>query len=418
MSVLQKSIIYFLIFIVSALNVVYTQTPNKIDWKNDLEIYKESLEQKHIDLYHSITKEEFVNNWNKINNNVDSLNDFEIILKLMRLTRLVNDGHTAISLRNMSTHTFPFEVKCIDDKWRVVKVSNEHSNLLKLSLVAIDDVPIKEVSTKVSELAQFVENEYSLIVRTGDYLNMAELLFELHITKKEHKAVFTFLDVNNKKIKITLNALDSDSSKASDFVYLTTDIPEITKQGNPSFPYLWFSPIKNTKALYINFESYPTFEEMQVFGETLVNYISTNQMKQIVIDMRNNGGGDLYVGVVLAYALNLADPIDWKNGVFLLTSNKTFSAATSNAALYKQLLNAKIVGEPTGSNPTGYQDMDSFTLPNSKLVITYSKRLFSLSKEESKALIPDILITSDWDDLINGEDNTLREIIKKLSKLP
>lgn len=415
MNLFQKIIIYLSVFIVSVFNMLFAQITNKMDWKEDLKIYKASLEQQHIDLYHSITKEDFAAEWNAIYNNVGSLNDFEIILKLMRLTRQINDGHTAVSLRNIATHQFPLDIEYIDNQWRVVKVSNKNSNLLKLSLVAIDDVPIKEVSAKVSEVAQFVENQFSQTVRIGDYLTMSELLFALHITKKEHKAVFTFLDTNNQKINITLTALDTDSlNKISDFVYLSIGVPEITKPNNPSFPYLWFSPIKSTQALYINFESYPTFEEMQVFGETLVNYIFKNQIKHIVIDMRNNGGGDLYVGVVLAYALNLADSIDWKNGVFVLTSNKTFSAATSNAALFKQLLNAKIVGQPTGSNPTGYQDMDQFELPNSKLVITYSKRKFNLSETIIQGIQPDVFLNYNWSDFTQGNDNMLKWAIKNI----
>ncbi|MDP2541821.1 hypothetical protein CSC81_08955 [Tenacibaculum discolor] len=415
MNSFQTGIICLSIFVVSVFNTLFAQSSDKINWKDDLEIYKTSLTQKHIDIYHSITKDDFTNEWQKIYNNVESLSDFEIILKLMRLTRRINDGHTSVSLRNMPLHRFPIEVNFIDGKWRVVKVSSKHSNLLKLSLTAIDDIPIDEVSAKVSEVAQFVENQYSQKIRTGEYLNISELLYALHITKKEHKAVFTFLDDKKQEIKVTLKAVDKNASnKASDFIHLTTGVAEITKPNNPSFPYLWFTPIKNTEALYINFESYPTFEKMQVFGETLVNYIAKNEIKQVLIDMRNNGGGDLYVGVVLAYALNLADSIDWKNGVFVLTSNKTFSAATSNAALFKQLLNAKIVGEPTGSNPNGYQDMDSFTLPNSKLVITYSKRIFRLSDQLNAALQPNIKLFYNWSDIIMGNDNILQTLIKNL----
>jgi hypothetical protein len=333
----------------------------------------------------------------------------------MRLTRRINDGHTAVSLRNMTTHQFPLEVKYIDNQWRVVKVNNKNNNLLKLSLVAIDNVPIKEISAKVSEVAQFVENQFSQIIRTGNYLTISELLFALNVTKKKNEAVFTFLDANNKKIKTTLKALDVNSlNKTSDFVYLTIGVPEITKPNNPSFPYLWFSPIKNTQAIYINFESYPTFDDMQIFGETLVNYILKNQINQVVIDMRNNGGGDLYVGTVLAYALNLADSIDWKNGVFVLTSNKTFSAATSNTALFKHLLNAKIVGQPTGSNPNGYQDMDQFELPNSKLIITYSKRKFNLSETVTNGIQPDVLLIDNWNDYKLGIDSILQWVIKDL----
>lgn len=416
MGTLHKVLIHFLILIISTvLNILFAQTANKTNWQEDLDIYRSSLKEKHINLHHSVTEEEFTNEWNAIYDRVDNLGDFQIILELMRLTRLVNDGHTAVSLRNVPIHRFPFEVKFIDQGWYVIKAGKTNENLLKLRLSAIDGVPVEEVMAKVSEVAQFVENEYSQSIRTGSYMNISELLLALDITKNEQEAVFTFLDPDNTEVKITLEAIDEASyHKTTDFVHVSSGVPEITKPNNPKFRYLWYAPIQGTKALYINFESYPTFAQMQVFGEELVGYISANQIKQVVIDMRNNGGGDLYVGVVLAYALNLADSIDWEKGVYVLTSNRTFSAGTSNAALFKQLLNAKVVGQPTGSNPSGYQDMDSFTLPNSKLTITYSKRLFRLSNQENTALQPDSLITETRSDLLKGTDTVLKELIKGL----
>jgi hypothetical protein len=416
MNTVHKVLIHFLILIISTvLNILFAQTADKIDWQEYLNIYRSSLEEKHIHLYHSVTKEEFTEEWNAIYDSVGTLGDFDIILKLMRLTRQVNDGHTAVSLRNVPIHRFPMEVKYIDNGWRVIKACKAHQDLLKLTLVAIDDVPIEKIASKVAKVAQFVENKYSQIVRTGSYMNISELLFALDITQNEQKAGFTFLDPNNKEVKITMEAIDEASyHKTTDFVHASSGVPKITKPNNPKFSYLWYAPIKDTKAVYINFESYPTFEDMQVFGEELVGYISDKQIKQVAIDMRNNGGGDLYVGVVLAYALNLADSIDWENGVYVLTSNQTFSAGTSNAALFKQLLNAKIVGQPTGSYPNGYQDMDSFTLPNSKLTITYSKRLFRLSNQENIALQPDTVINETLKDLFEGTDTVLKELIKGL----
>ena len=398
-----------MIFIVSVLNTLSAQSSDKINWKEDLEIYKKGLEQKHIDIYHSINKEDFLEEWFKIYNNVESLSDFEVILKLMRLTRRINDGHTAVSLRNTSTHRFPFEIEWIENKWYVVKTLNKNKKILKTTLESINGIPIDSVTHKISEIAQFVENEYSLKDRTGSYVTIAELLFNLNLIDSTNETTFSFRN-NNELIQLDLNTITNDIWENSNLSIVTLTVPEIT-QPNGVNRDLWFTSISDTKAVYINFESYPTFEEMQVFGKQLVTYIQKNQIKKVIIDMRKNGGGDLYVGTVLAYALNLADSIDWKNGVFLLTSNKTFSAATSNAALFKQLLNAKIVGQPTGSNPNGYQDMDSFILPNSKLVITYSKRLFRLSNQVNTALQPDIIINQKKSDLLKNLDTVFMELI-------
>ena len=97
-----------------------------------------------------------------------------------------------------------------------------------------------------------------------------------------------------------------------------------------------------------------------------------------------------------------------------MTDAVTFSAATSNSALFKQLLNAKIVGQPTGSNPTGYQDMDQFELPNSKLVITYSKRRFELSETVTQGIQPDEFLNYNWNDFSQGNDNMLQWVIKDI----
>ncbi|WP_397445986.1 hypothetical protein [Polaribacter sp. R77954] len=79
----------------------------------------------------------------------------------------------------------------------------------------------------------------------------------------------------------------------------------------------------------------------------------------------------------------------------------------------KQLLNAKVVVEPTSSNPNGYQDMDGFILPNSKLVMmTYSKRLFRLSNQVNTALQPDIIINQKKSDLLQNNDTVLVEVLK------
>ncbi|XCF07271.1 hypothetical protein ABI125_05300 [Tamlana crocina] len=405
---------HFLILVFSVLNVLFAQPPNKMNWKEDLKIYKASLEQKHIDLYHTVTKEEFYNEWNSIYESVETLNDFEIILKLMRLTRRINDGHTSVSFRNMPTHRFPFEVTLIEDQWRVVKTLNENKDILKTTLKSINGISIDKVAQKVSEIAQFVENEYSLKERTGNYLTTAEFLFYLNLIDSKNKATFSFQKNNNELINMELTAITNEMWQDRHISEMITSVPEIERPNIDNLD-LWFAPISETKGLYVNFKTYPSFEEMQSFGERLVSCIQEKQIKQVIIDMRENGGGDLYVGTVLAYALNLADSIDWKNGIFVLTSNKTFSAATSNAALFKQLLNAKIVGQPTGSNPNGYQDMDSFTLPNSKLVITYSKRLFRLSEEENKALMPDILIRPSWEDLVSGKDTVLTKLLDVIS---
>jgi len=394
-----------------------SQSIDIANWIEDIDYYKTNLEKKHIDLYNNISKIEFEQELQKLKSNLNKKTDTDVIIDLMRLTRKIGDGHTAFSLRGVETHLFPIEIYKVNGQWRVIKTTEKHKDILGKELVAIDGKPMEQVEDEVSKIAQHVENEQSKIIRVAQYSMISELLYGLHLTQKEFDAIFTFLDENERKTEVTLKSINSkDYYENVEFKSLETVIPEIEKPIDLKHDYLWFSPIKTTQAIYIKFESYPSFEEMETFGASVLNHINKNNIKQIVIDLRNNGGGDFFVGTFLAYYLNLADSIDWKSGVYVLTDKVTFSAATSNASQFRQILNAKIVGEPTGSNPSGYQDMGQFTLPNSGMTVTYSKRLFRFQEKIAQGLQPDVLIEYDWQSYSKGIDNMMEWIINDIKE--
>ncbi len=408
-------------FLIAALSFLissntFSQSITIENWTKDIDFYKINLEQSHIDLYHTISKADFEKEIQQIKSTLNKKTDTEVILDLMRLTRKIGDGHTAFSLRGVEKHLFPIEIYNVNGQWRVVKVTKEYKSLLGKIVTTIDGKKINDVAENVSKVAQYIENKQSEIIRTGEYMMISELLFGLKLTNNEFNAMFTFLDDTTGETSThSLNAINNNDYYANtEFESFQTLIPEIQKPADSKHDFLWFSPIKTTTGIYIKFESYPSFEDMETFGELVLNYVNENQIKQVVIDLRNNGGGDFFVGVFLAYYLNLADSIDWKSGVYVLTDKVTFSAATSNASQFRQILNAKIIGEPTGSNPTGYQDMGQFTLPNSGMVVTFSKRLFRFQDNITQGVQPDVLIEYDWKSFSTGIDNMMEWVIKDI----
>jgi hypothetical protein len=402
--------------LLAALNT-YSQSTDSSLWIKDINAYKANLEKHHIDLYHTISKVEFEQELKTIQSNLNSKNDIDVIIDLMRLTQKIGDGHTAFSLRGFKTHLFPIEIDKIGEQWRIVKTTDKHKNLIGKTLIAIDGKTMKHIENEISKVAQYIENKQSKTIRAAQYAMISELLHGLHLTNNALAATFTFSDENKKKTEVRLEAINSkDYYDNVEFKTLEIAIPEIEKPNALQHDFLWFSPIKTTDAIYIKFESYPSFEEMEKFGTSVLNHINTNNSKQIVIDLRNNGGGDFFIGTFLAYYLNLADSIDWKSGVYVLTDKVTFSAGTSNASQFRQILNAKIIGEPTGSNPTGYQDMGQFKLPNSGMTVTYSKRLFRFQEKVTQGIQPDVFIAYDWESYSKGIDNMMQWVINDIRK--
>lgn len=384
-------------------------------WQADLEQYRQALETRHINLYNQIKQADFEAAITGIEQSISAKTDWEIKLDLMRLTRKIGDGHTAVSLQNEDLHYFPIELRYISKGWRIVKTSAEQEEMLGKTLVAIDGHPVDEIAASLKPLVQFVENPYSELFRTGDYMPISELLFNLHLIDNPTEAAFTIVDDSDQQTTIELTAIDKQQYfTAKDFKELKIRIPKLGPVIEWVDHKIAWATLQGTQALYIDFSGYPDFESMQKLGEQFYDLIAKEQFRQLIIDLRGNTGGDLYVGLFLSYALNLADPIDWDHGVYLMTDQYTYSAAASDAALFRQLLNAKVVGMPTGSNPAGYQDLGEFTLQNSNLRITYSKRHFRLQPEENTALKPDVMIPHEWDAYKNGRDVMLEWIVKDI----
>lgn len=124
------------------------------------------------------------------------------------------------------------------------------------------------------------------------------------------------------------------------------------------------------------------------------------------------------MGLKLAQGLVLADSVRWRSGVFTLIDNVTFSAAMSNASQFARILNARLVGQPSGARPNGYQDMGQFSLPNSGVLLTYSKRLYRFGNAEDEALYPDIEVPITIEDYRNNHDRQLRWVIDELARQP
>ncbi|GLB47974.1 S41 family peptidase [Neptunitalea lumnitzerae] len=400
----MKTLVTVLMLCIASL--VNAQKLTMAQWQQDLKVYQEQLEVKHIDLYNKISKPEFDATLKNIESSLDTATDFEVMAALMKLTHRIGDGHTSISLWNQDMHYYPIGIYKFGNKWLVTATTTADKAMLGAELTAINNIPVDEVAHKLAPYYQFVENSHSNSTRFVDCFNHFELLQLLGITKKE-ATTFTFISKDGTPQKITLEPLkrtEYDEVVTQSLVY---SIPQIAAPVVRVSNGFWAAPITNTNAVYIYYRNYPTFEEMQQFGEQLVGYCATNNIRKVVIDMRQNWGGDLFVGLTLAYVINLADGLDFKNGMYVLSDHKTFSAATINTAQYRALLNATIVGLPTGSNPVGYQDMSTFELPNSALKINYSKRYFKLQETATDGVQPDIEIPYDPNKIAAGIDNML-----------
>jgi len=146
----------------------------------------------------------------------------------------------------------------------------------------------------------------------------------------------------------------------------------------------------------------------------LLSLIKQNSPKRLVIDVRQNKGGDFTkVRNSLLPGLKAARNLRTPGGFYVITGRSTQSAAVVNAIDFRKKLSAILVGEPTGGRPNGYSEHGEFKLPNSKLTVSYSSRYYKFQDTDAPAVMPDKIIEPDWKSYKSGHDPVLEWILSQ-----
>lgn len=383
-------------------------------WREDIDFLASELEKHHINLYHQVSADEFKSHLADIKQNLGQMNRHELMVALMTAVNLVGDGHTQLAYWGGEFHLFPIRLRFFAEDLRVISTTPQHQQLLGAKLVAVNGKPVAEVIQHLSPMAPTVENTHSLKQSLATIIKVGEVLVGSKLADDPLRGEYIFeLPDGEQQSKIlqaiTLEEFRSQVTTGYSINYPGSFTLKETTNG------LEFYIDKAFATAYLQFNAYPAYADMRTFAESIQQHLQTEQIRHLIIDLRQNGGGDFFIGLLLAWALNLVDNLDWNHGIYTLIGRQTFSAAVSNAAQFRQILNAKLVGEPTGGNPYGYQDMGTFYLPHSNWPVTYSKRLFRFQDQFSPGLQPDVLIEYDWASWQKGIDPQLNWIIDDIN---
>jgi hypothetical protein len=170
----------------------------------------------------------------------------------------------------------------------------------------------------------------------------------------------------------------------------------------------------DSQTVYVSFRGYDSLGEN---ARKLFQFIDDNPTKRLVIDLRQNGGGDFFEGRRhLIHPLKKRPALNEKGRLFVIIGRQTFSAAMVNAIDFRKETNAILVGEPIGERPNSYSENDEMTLPNSRLVVSYSTRYYKFLEEDAPAVQPDKRIDPNWADFQAGRDPVMEWVLSSGSK--
>ena len=357
-------------------------------WVEDIEYLKEELKKRHKNLF-AYTEEESFNE--KIENLKDMVNELdyeEMKVEISRVVASLRDAHT--SLIFPAKRFIPLKFYYFNHGVYIINTCKGYEKLLFKKVLALGDMKIEEVLEELSNIISF-ENEYFFKAQSMKYMQIAEVLYGLLI-----------IDTMD-KVKITLDEGEYEvlSCSFEDLVYTNKRLPMYAKN---DFSNLWFEVLESGE-LYIKYNSCREQGEESIGKkiENIICLIEKENIEKVTVDLRNNLGGDSTLFTPLIDYLKNSEKINKKENLKVIIGRETFSSALLNAYTFKNSTNAKIIGEPSGGKPNCYGEILRITLPNSKLVITYSTRFYKLIEDDSvMALYPEEVLLESIEDYINS----------------
>lgn len=385
--------------------------------KDDLNYLYDTLKEVHPNIFYNNDEEIFSERISEIEKKLPYDSDTEFMLDLQSLVSLVGDSHTSLTISMDDADVFPVNMTKYDGKWTLTLAPEEYKECVGMRVDTIAGYSVDALCQKFAYIFS-VDNKEVLEYRFSKNFYVDDFLSYLGVKKHGEPLKIQGHDDNGKKYEMTVNSVSIQSisdvklAKLSD---MRTAVPATEYNGE----YYSSKPLNNS-AYYIQYNKCDVDPDFPIdkFEDKVKNELNSGNYSQIIIDIRNNGGGS--DGVIQNTLKIIKDYAD-KNGseIYGLIGERTFSSAIINSVMIKEM-GGYLVGVPTGGSVNHFGAVKGFKLPNSGLKVGYSTKMIWLSDfmdaaqgYDIEALQPDLVVYESIEDYINGIDTVVETVLAK-----
>src|SRR5438105_6755416 len=120
-------------------------------WRADLRYLAAELPRRHVNAFHTITRERFADEVARLDAAIPRLTNDESVVGLMRTVALIGDGHTHLDLPP-SFPRYPIELHWFADELRVVAAGRPYHAALGARVIAIGNVALADLIDRATPL--------------------------------------------------------------------------------------------------------------------------------------------------------------------------------------------------------------------------------------------------------------------------
>jgi hypothetical protein len=428
--------IYIFLSLILLTTVVFGQTQNltRVQMVQDIDTLFSNIEKVHVNMYETCPKQHIEKDIETLKKKLATNgNALYFYTQVTPLVVNLEDGHTNVAfpfdaLENVpNLALFPFHVHVTSPEKSVFVAENpvQPQNIIPVGAKIIS-INNREAKVYVEEMMKYVSAEKDFYkIELLEYF-FTPLLYTLY-----QDSVFNIKYIyNGKKQTIKVKGISFKEK-----------FEKLFQQSNSEadIPYT-FTILQNSNIGVIDFKSFADIDKFKLFLDSTFQILQKNNIKNLIIDIRENSGGNSDLGDELLqyispvpfaqfgktivktsdikkqffkshYNKNITKPngievinedtklnelrdhnLRYKGNVYLLISHKTFSAAASFAWTFKYFKAGTVIGEETGGLAVCFSNNVTQKLPNSGLYFNTScgkYYLYGTNENDKHGTLPD-----------------------------
>ena len=449
----MKKTLVLMLSIVMFTNLSAQQSFTKQELLDDIDSLYVIINEIHPNMFAFISQEEFDMKVEKAKHLIkDDMTLSEFFNITAPLVADLKDGHTSIY--------FPYNILRRETKIFPILIKVQHPCF---STIVLDDYNESDISIPAGT-----------IIKTINGKDVNKLAQRMYSTVSGEMDSFRFA-IMNKRLPELIYALVPDSIFNIEYIVdgniLSATLPgtgfTATRKRMIEFEKLQqqqenysLSVDHENKIATIHFNIFTDLPRFQTFVDSAFTVINNNGISDLIIDIRQNGGGQSSIGdeffqyishepfqqfgkvqtnaserqnayTMKHYGYDISplglsefdivdlrelrdNPLRFSGNVYLLTSNYSFSSAASFAWAFQYFNMGTIIGEETGGLIVCYGDIISQFLPNTNIQFGTSFKKFYMygsTDEHMHGVIPDIKVPA-----AEAMDYAISNILKASSK--
>lgn len=374
-------------------------------WQADLNLFASELPRRHANAFHHISRRTFDADVEALRHRLQRIDADQFWVGLDQIESAIGDGHTFMRMP-ADAPRYGLDLKRFGDDYRVIAVAPDvrGDGILGARLVAIDGTSVTDVRKRVLMLTPQDELQPLRDFRSQALLTNGLVLHGLRIATRRDVATYRFEGEDGRQIDLVVHA----GPLAPRAAWTTLPTHAADAAGDQS---LHCAADAGSATVTCAFRSY---DDLEHTSARIFDAVRESRAHRLVIDMRENNGGNFCKGLQYLVQPIAADPmLNRRGALYVMIGQQTFSAAMSNAAHFRQLTQATLVGQPIGEKPNSYQEIEDLHLPNTGWDARYSSRFYRFAKGRSNIIRPDVEVALTWSDYKQGKDAAMAYIAKQ-----